>query len=524
MTDLDRLLDFAARSRLPEGGFGYLGDDGRVLPGRPVETWIVARMTHVFGLAQLLGRPGADELVRHGVAALTDGPLHDAEHGGWRASTDDDTKAAYVHAFVVLAGSTAATAGTEGGAGAAAPRPSTIWQDRFWDDDAGLAVEEWDRAGRRLDDYRGVNANMHGVEASLAAADALAGRRRDRRPAARPGAAHHRAGRPRLGPGARLAAARALHRRLGAAARLQPRPAGRPVPPVRRHRRAPVRVGAAGPAPARSARPTRRAGCSTTPSRSSTPRRRGAGRPTGTTASRTRWTGTTGPSSAPACTGCSARRSRRRPCWPRSPASSATASSPRGGGRTGRRPSPTPRTGSWHHELTPTGEVGDRHLGGAARRLPPGPDAAARRPPGPRQRRRRAALMSVGAPRPASASDCPRCSTGPTPGVELQLAVGLQRWCPRQQRPCRAGRYPPARVESTASSSASPAGTPGGSRPAADRPGRRSRLGAVDAGLHDPRSRRPPSSYSAVCSPRYQMLPSASWRTSRGCPPRRPSP
>ena len=172
MTDLDRLLDFAARSRLPDGGFGYLGDDGQVLPGRPLETWIVARMTHVFGLAHLLGRPGADELVRHGIVALTDGPLHDAEHGGWRASTDDDTKAAYPHAFVMLAGSTAAAAGVEGGAellGAAVD----VWQTRFWDDDAGMAVEQWDRAWHRLDDYRGLNANMHGVEASLAAADAL---------------------------------------------------------------------------------------------------------------------------------------------------------------------------------------------------------------------------------------------------------------------------------------------------------------------------------------------------------------
>src|SRR3954462_14986886 len=113
--DLDGLLAFAERSRLADGGFGYLGDDGRVLPDRPVETWIVARMTHVFGLAPLLGRPGADELARHGVSALTDGPLRDAAHGGWRASTDDDTKAAYPHAFVMLAGATAATAGVEGG-------------------------------------------------------------------------------------------------------------------------------------------------------------------------------------------------------------------------------------------------------------------------------------------------------------------------------------------------------------------------------------------------------------------------
>ena len=172
MTDLDRLLDFAARSRIP-GGFGHLDDDGRVLAGRPVETLIVARMTHVFGLAQLLGRPGADELVRHGVGALTDGPLRDRERGGWRSSTDDDSKAAYVHAFVVLAGSTAATVDADGGR-ALLDDALAVWQHRFWDDDAGLAVDEWDGGWSRLSDYRGANANMHGVEATLAAADALA--------------------------------------------------------------------------------------------------------------------------------------------------------------------------------------------------------------------------------------------------------------------------------------------------------------------------------------------------------------
>jgi mannose/cellobiose epimerase-like protein (N-acyl-D-glucosamine 2-epimerase family) len=172
VTDLDRLLDFAARSRLPAGGFGYLGDDGTVLPDRPVETWIVARMTHVFGLARVTGRTGADELVRHGVAALTDGPLRDRETGGWRASTEDDAKAAYVHAFAVLAGSTAVAAGDEGGAALLADALD-VWRTRFWDETEGLAVEEWDRAWTRCSDYRGVNANMHGVEAMLAEADAL---------------------------------------------------------------------------------------------------------------------------------------------------------------------------------------------------------------------------------------------------------------------------------------------------------------------------------------------------------------
>ncbi len=172
MTDLDGLLAFAARSRVPEGGFGHLGDDGALLD-RPQETYVVARMTHVFGLAHLLGRPGAADLVRHGVAALLDGPLHDAEHGGWRAAEDDDTKAAYVHAFAVLAGATATAAGIEDGR-QLLRSALAVWDGRFWDDAAGLAVEEWTRDWSTCDGYRGANANMHGVEATLAAADALA--------------------------------------------------------------------------------------------------------------------------------------------------------------------------------------------------------------------------------------------------------------------------------------------------------------------------------------------------------------
>jgi len=171
VTDLDRLLAFAARSRLPAGGFGYLGSDGQALAGRPQETWIVARMTHVFGLAHLLGRPGADELVRHGLEALSRGPLHDGWKGGWRASTDDDTKAAYAHAFVMLAASTATMAGIPG-APALLDEALHAWE-YFWDDVQGLAAEQWNRGWSRCEPYRGINANMHGVEAMLAAADAL---------------------------------------------------------------------------------------------------------------------------------------------------------------------------------------------------------------------------------------------------------------------------------------------------------------------------------------------------------------
>ncbi|WP_445257663.1 AGE family epimerase/isomerase [Nocardioides aurantiacus] len=174
--ELDRLLDFAEAAADPDGGFAYLDDDGRPVPGRPLELWITCRMTHVFALGHLLGRPGAGALADVGLAGLR-GRFHDAEHGGWWAQVDADgpvttAKTAYEHAFVVLAASSATAAGRPG-AGELLADAVAVLLDHFWDDGAGMLVEEWDAAWTTLDGYRGVNANMHGVEALLAAADVL---------------------------------------------------------------------------------------------------------------------------------------------------------------------------------------------------------------------------------------------------------------------------------------------------------------------------------------------------------------
>lgn len=183
------LLRFAAGSRRPEG-FGYLDERGYVVPARPVELWITCRMTHVFGLGLLAGEPPADggprheelrELAGHGVAALLDGPLRDRHHGGWSAAVDgadvvDPAKQAYAHAFVVLAGSTAATAGVARGEELLAAALE-VQEERFWDEAEGMVVEEWDAAWTRPDDYRGVNSAMHTVEAYLAAGAATGDRR-----------------------------------------------------------------------------------------------------------------------------------------------------------------------------------------------------------------------------------------------------------------------------------------------------------------------------------------------------------
>ncbi len=173
--ECDRLLDFGRGSAV-DGGFGYLDDDGRPVPDRPVALWITCRMTHVYSLGHLLGREGCAALADHGVAALR-GPLRDAERGGWWAEVGADgpvttAKTAYEHAFVVLAASSAAAAGRPG-AGELLAEAVGILLIHFWDDESGMVVEEWDRDWTTLDGYRGVNANMHTVEALLAAADVL---------------------------------------------------------------------------------------------------------------------------------------------------------------------------------------------------------------------------------------------------------------------------------------------------------------------------------------------------------------
>ncbi len=164
-----RLVSFAVASRDPRGGFGWLDDTGVLVPSHPVHTWITARMTHVFGLELGLGDHAAADLVDHGVAAL-DGLLRDHEHGGWFSSTEDTTKAAYTHAFVVLAAAGAAAADRPGGA-ELLDRALDVVETRFWDEDAGLVVETWDREWTATEPYRGANSNMHMVEAFLAAGD-----------------------------------------------------------------------------------------------------------------------------------------------------------------------------------------------------------------------------------------------------------------------------------------------------------------------------------------------------------------
>jgi len=144
--DAGRLLEFAKRSRVP-GGFGWLRADGTTDPERGTPLWIGGRMTHCFALGVLLGHPDSAAYADHGLATLP-------PQGG---------EDAYAHAFAILAAASAAIAGRPLAEEALAEACATA-ERRFWREDEGAVADD--------EPYRGANANMHMVEAFLAAYDA----------------------------------------------------------------------------------------------------------------------------------------------------------------------------------------------------------------------------------------------------------------------------------------------------------------------------------------------------------------
>ena len=172
--ECNRLLDFGRHFPHPLGGAAWLDERGQPDLSRPVHTWITARMLHVYALGHLMGRPGDADLAMQAFDGLAS-RLRDGTNGGWVTSIDDadetpDEKACYTHAFVVLAASSGAVAGVSG-SGDLLTEALTVWDERFFDAEAGMFIDSWNRDFTNLDDYRGVNGNMHSVEALLAAAD-----------------------------------------------------------------------------------------------------------------------------------------------------------------------------------------------------------------------------------------------------------------------------------------------------------------------------------------------------------------
>jgi len=174
-TEARSLLEFARSARL-DRGFGWMGDTGAPLAGQAQPLWITARLTHVFALGALIGHPGCAPLCDHGLTSLLE-DFADPVNDGWYAELQAGQpsrpdKEAYSFAFVVLAMSSAHVAGRPG-AGEGLAAALALVERHFWREDEGACCEAYDAAWGHPEAYRGANANMHMVEAFLAAADAL---------------------------------------------------------------------------------------------------------------------------------------------------------------------------------------------------------------------------------------------------------------------------------------------------------------------------------------------------------------
>ncbi len=156
-------------------GFHLLNVDGTPIPGAPQELHNTARMVHSYALGQMSGVPGAAEIVDHGMAYLWS-HHRDTQHGGYLYALDDsgivrDIKLAYGHVFVLLAGASAKLAGHPD-ADRLIADATEVLDSRFWEQEHGLFADEFNRDWTPFSSYRGMNANMHGVEALLTAHEA----------------------------------------------------------------------------------------------------------------------------------------------------------------------------------------------------------------------------------------------------------------------------------------------------------------------------------------------------------------
>jgi sulfoquinovose isomerase len=182
MRQANNLFDFfEAPSMNPKGGFFELDDEGNPLDADNAvrQIHVTTRMVHCAVLGSLIGRPGSDEIVDHGMRYIWE-KHRDTRYGGYVWSVDDNgvangSKQAYGHAFVLLAASSAKLVGHPLADQMIADVTSII-NTRFWDEQSGSVKDEYNQNWSQLLPYRGQNANMHMTEALMAAFEATGNR------------------------------------------------------------------------------------------------------------------------------------------------------------------------------------------------------------------------------------------------------------------------------------------------------------------------------------------------------------
>ncbi len=160
----------------PEGGFfQHFLDDGSIYDADTRHLVSSTRFVFNYVNAWLMtGEAKHREWAAHALAYLESHHRHPNGHFLWqrnRTEIEDGRAMAYGHAFVMLAASWGMRARIDGATGLL----SNSWDllDRlFWDESANAFADERDESLNVLADYRGQNANMHSVEALLAAYEA----------------------------------------------------------------------------------------------------------------------------------------------------------------------------------------------------------------------------------------------------------------------------------------------------------------------------------------------------------------
>ena len=165
-------------------GFAHLDADGKPDPTRSIDLAVTGRMAYVFSLGALMGLPGTRRYADHAVKALTNYFTDPVNGGMWFAikpEPDEDghgvpwdeasrVKSQY-HTVYALLGVAAATVADRPGAHELL-RDAMAAQERWWWDKAfNMPVESYAADFTDPEDYRGINAAMHTVEALLVTAD-----------------------------------------------------------------------------------------------------------------------------------------------------------------------------------------------------------------------------------------------------------------------------------------------------------------------------------------------------------------
>ena len=157
----------------PAGGFfQHFLDDGSVYDHETRH--LVSSTRFVFNYANAFLQTGRDhyrDWAAHGLTYLETHHLTDQGHYLWQRRGDiveDGRAMAYGHAFVILAAAWAMRVDIADARGVL-DRCWHFMETHFYEPEHGAYADERDESLVRLDGYRGQNANMHTVEALIAA-------------------------------------------------------------------------------------------------------------------------------------------------------------------------------------------------------------------------------------------------------------------------------------------------------------------------------------------------------------------